>query len=62
MIGGLGTTELLIILGITLLIFGAGRIPEIAKSLGTGIREFKNAGKEIASAIPEVTEDESKDD
>ena len=62
MIGGLGTTELLIILGITVLIFGAGRIPEVARSLGKGIKEFKKAGREIGSDVPEVTKGESKDD
>ncbi len=62
MIGGLGTTELLIILGITVLIFGAGKIPEVARSLGKGIKEFKKAGKEITDGIPEVAGDESKHD
>lgn len=36
-----GMGELLIILLIVLLIFGAGKIPQIAKSLGEGIKEFK---------------------
>lgn len=36
-----GMGELLIILVIVLLIFGAGKIPQIAKSLGEGIKEFK---------------------
>ena len=39
--GRFGMGELLIILLIVLLIFGAGKIPQIAKSLGEGIREFK---------------------
>lgn len=47
MIGGLGLPELLVIFGIALLVFGAGKIPEIARSLGKGIREFKKAGKDI---------------
>jgi sec-independent protein translocase protein TatA len=42
---GLGTTELLIILGILLLVFGASRIPELGKSLGSGIRGFQKAVK-----------------
>ncbi len=37
----LGLPELLVILVIVLLLFGAGRIPEIAASLGKGIRSFK---------------------
>jgi len=41
MIPSVGPTELLILLTIILLLFGAKRIPELAKGLGTGIREFK---------------------
>lgn len=42
---GLGTTELLIIFGICVFIFGASRIPELGKSLGSGIRGFQKAVK-----------------
>lgn len=38
---GIGPLELLIILAIVLLAFGAKRLPEIGKSLGSGMREFK---------------------
>jgi sec-independent protein translocase protein TatA len=55
--GALGMQELLIILLIAVFVFGAGRIPEIAKSLGKAIKEFKNAGKEIADDVASVTED-----
>ena len=44
---GIGLSELLVILLICLLLFGAGRLPEIGKSLGEGIREFKKSMKEI---------------
>ena len=37
----LGTTELLIILGIVVLVFGAGKLPEIGRGLGQSIREFR---------------------
>lgn len=40
-LGTVGPTELIILLTIILLLFGAKRIPELAKGLGTGIREFK---------------------
>ena len=40
---GLGVPELLIILAILLLVFGAKRLPEIGKSLGGGMREFKDS-------------------
>ncbi len=43
---GVGFPELLVILLVCLLLFGANRLPEIGKSLGEGIREFKKAFKE----------------
>lgn len=46
MLGGLGLPELLVILVIIILIFGANRLPEIGKGLGKGIRNFKDATKE----------------
>lgn len=45
---GLGTTELLIIAGIILLIFGAKRLPEIGRGLGGAIREFRNVKKDLS--------------
>ena len=39
---GLGTTELIIILVLVMIVFGAGKLPQVAKSLGKGIREFKD--------------------
>jgi sec-independent protein translocase protein TatA len=44
---GLGTTELLVIGGIIVLIFGAKRLPEIGKGLGGMIKEFRNVRREI---------------
>ena len=41
--GPLGVTEILIILAVLLLIFGARRLPEIGSSLGRGIRSFKTS-------------------
>lgn len=52
MIGNLGLPEIMIILVIILLLFGAKRIPEIAGSMGKGIREFK---KNINEATREIT-------
>jgi sec-independent protein translocase protein TatA len=43
---GLGIPELLIILVIIILIFGANRLPEIGRGIGKGIKNFKEAGKE----------------
>ena len=42
-LGPLGITEILIILAVILLIFGARRLPEIGSSMGKGIRTFKSA-------------------
>ena len=56
MFGNLGFPEILIIMVIILLLFGAKRIPEIAGSMGKGIREFK---KNINDATREITTDTS---
>ncbi len=45
--GSLGVPELLIIFLVILLVFGAKRIPEIARGMGKGIREFKDATTDI---------------
>jgi len=39
---GLGWQELVIVLVIIMIIFGAGKLPEVVKSLGQGVKEFKN--------------------
>lgn len=56
---GLGTTELLIIFGICIFIFGASRIPELGKSLGSGIRGFQKAVK--GEDEPKLLEGEAQD-
>ena len=48
---GLGTQELILIVLVILLLFGAKRIPDIAHGLGKGIREFKRALKETDDEI-----------
>lgn len=40
---GIGLPELLVVLVIILIIFGAGKLPQIGKALGSGIKEFKQA-------------------
>ena len=44
--GRLGLTEILVIVGIVILLFGGKKIPELMKGLGSGIKEFKNAAKD----------------
>jgi sec-independent protein translocase protein TatA len=46
--GRLGIPELLIILAIIILIFGANRLPEIGRGIGKGIKNFKDSTKESA--------------
>lgn len=45
MFGSLGLPELLIILFIVILVFGASRLPELGKGIGKGIKNFKDATK-----------------
>ena len=52
-LGPLGIPELIIILFIIVLIFGATRLPEIGRGIGKGIRNFKEATKEGASGKDE---------
>lgn len=61
MLGGLGMWELLVILFIVLIIFGAGRLPEIGRGLGEGIRNFKKSLKEpdAIDVTPKKSEKES---
>lgn len=51
--GSLGFSEILIILLIIVVLFGAKKIPELMRGLGTGIKEFKKASS--------IDEDENKD-
>jgi sec-independent protein translocase protein TatA len=46
MLGRIGIPELIIILMIIILIFGASRLPEIGRGIGKGIRNFKDATKD----------------
>ncbi|MBR2326118.1 MAG: twin-arginine translocase TatA/TatE family subunit [Alistipes sp.] len=43
LIGGLGTTELILIVLLILLFFGAAKIPQLMRGLGRGVKEFKDA-------------------
>ena len=55
-----GWTEMLIIALFIIIFFGAKKIPEIAKGMGKGIREFKDATKEIKNEINEGSSEEKK--
>lgn len=60
MIGGLGMPELVIILIIILIIFGAGKLPEIGSGLGKGIRNFRKSTKEVENEIKVTSETDEK--
>lgn len=51
----LGGPEILLILFIVLLLFGGKKLPELARGLGKGIREFKDATKEVKENIENVS-------
>jgi sec-independent protein translocase protein TatA len=61
--GGIGMPELLIILVIVLIIFGAGKLPEIGRGLGKGIRNFRKAtsGLDEVDVAPKGNEKELDD-
>jgi sec-independent protein translocase protein TatA len=49
--GNFGTTEILLIVLVVLIFFGAKKIPELAQGLGKGIREFKKATRDIEEEV-----------
>jgi sec-independent protein translocase protein TatA len=51
MLGNIGFSELMILMVVVLLVFGAKRLPEIGSSIGKGIREFKKSISEAGDAI-----------
>lgn len=59
---GLGHWELLLILLVILLVFGAKRIPEMAQGLGRGIREFRKAVHEVQDEVEAAKPDLGKPD
>jgi sec-independent protein translocase protein TatA len=50
-VGNLGFTEIMVILLVVLLLFGAKRLPEVGASIGKGIREFKRSISDTQDAI-----------
>jgi sec-independent protein translocase protein TatA len=58
---GLGMPELIIVLVIALLIFGAGKLPQVGSSVGKAIREFKGALEEKREKDASAPEEEEKE-
>ncbi len=58
-LGNLQPLEILLILGVILLIFGAKKLPEIGRAFGNGLKEFKKATKEFNKTIEESDEEEN---
>ena len=55
----LGGWEIVLILAVVLILFGAKKLPELAKGLGTGIKEFKKATREVSDEIHNAMDDTS---
>ena len=56
--GNLGFTEIMILLLVVLLVFGAKRLPEIGASMGKGIREFKRSISDTSDAVTKLPPEE----
>ena len=55
--GMLGGWEIILILAVVLILFGAKKLPELAKGLGTGIKEFKKVTREVQDEISNAAEE-----
>ena len=58
----IGTTELILFLLIILIIFGAGKLPQVGEALGKAIRGFRDASKELTDTADEIKEAVSIED
>lgn len=50
----IGSTEILVIAGIILLLFGGKKLPELMRGMGKGVREFKKGAREVTEPFDEV--------
>ena len=55
----LGPLEVVVIFAVILLVFGPSKLPQIGKAFGKGLREFKNASKELSSQL-DMDDDEEE--
>jgi Tat protein translocase TatB subunit len=56
---GIGFQEMLLIMVVVLIFFGPKRLPDLAKSLGKGLAEFKKASEEVKKSIDDVMKEET---
>ena len=61
LLGGIGTTEVILIVFVILLLFGAKRIPDLMKSMGKGVKSFKEGMKEVQKEINTPDESDTKE-
>jgi sec-independent protein translocase protein TatA len=55
--GIVGMWEIILILAVVLILFGAKKLPELAKGLGTGIKEFKKATREVTDEVQKAADE-----
>lgn len=58
----IGTTEIIVIALVILLLFGGSKLPELMRGLGKGVKEFKDASKEVKDELSKDAKDEQKKD
>jgi len=58
----IGTTEIIVIALVIVLLFGGAKLPELMRGLGKGLKEFKNASKEVKDEIEKPAEEEKKEE
>ncbi|MGE5699326.1 MAG: Sec-independent protein translocase protein TatB [Deltaproteobacteria bacterium] len=59
---GIGFQEMILILVVVLIFFGPKRLPDLAKSLGKGLAEFKKASEEVKKGIDEAMKEDAAED
>ena len=58
--GGLGMPEIFLILTVVLILFGAKKLPELAKGMGQGIKEFKKATRDVQEDLERAMDDKDQ--
>ena len=61
MIGSIGSTEILVILLVVLLLFGSKKLPQMARNVGKGLREFQKATQNAKDEIQKIINEEDKE-